>query len=251
MATVPEYQYVPVYGIDEYAPLGVPSSAQLGGGANSTNDNLMTTLWTQIEYDEGSDAPINGQLVKPVYAFGGDWFSQLVDGNLVDLPNVGLKSDLRSRYSARFALDVKNKDEVNYPLVAFLKPPQELRQMLVKSLSSEGTVMTYLRSALDNLTWNLRLQRINLEGEYEGDVPDYDAAFSSFFSAMPYFNGDGADGVFPTPFTNVESWLGTATGAKQLIDALDSGNFSVGVQVFPQYDRVTYTVEWPHSIGRG
>jgi hypothetical protein len=259
MATEPEYVYIPIYGVEEYDALDTPSSAQLGGGAKVTNDNLLVSLWSQLEEDQDTGIPVDGQLVKPAYAFGGDWFSQSLGPqpagqNILNLPNVGWKSDLKSRYAARFFLDMKGKSQVSPPFMAFLKPPAELRQMLVGALSLDDNGNTvYQRPILDNFTWKQDSRGAGLEGELEG-VEDVDTAFSSFFSEIPYYIGDGSDGVFPTPMTNLEGVLDSGNaGVQTLLNNLRNGTFSVGCWMFPEnpFSSMYHTIEWPHSIGRG
>lgn len=258
-ATIPDYTYIPIYGIEEYDALGVASSALLGGGAKDVNnDNLMVTLWTQI-VESQAGIPIDGQLVKPAYAFGGDWFSQSLGPqpaghNIYDLPNVGWKSNLRSRYSARFLLDVQSKTSITYPFIAFLRPPQELRQMLVGALSldDDGNVV-YQRPMIDIFTWNQ--YAVQMDDAGEGNGPDsVTANFSGFYSDVPYYLGNGADGVFPTPFAAVPEVLASGSAnVPALIEALRTGDFSVAAWLFPNTGATSlmHTLEWPHSIGRG
>jgi hypothetical protein len=249
MPTQPDYLYIPIYGVEEYDALGTPSSAQFGGGAKSTNDNLMVSLWADLELVAG--IPLEGQLVKPVYAFGGDWFStpEPPGHNIYNVPNVGWKSALRSRVAARFFVD--DKGSLNRPFMAFLQPPQELRQMLsgALSLDADGNVV-YQRPMLDLLSWSLD----GVDASFDGAIEEpsvVEHVFSGFFSELPYYVGDGSNGVFPTPLPILEDVLLNGVNTQPLIDALRSGAFSVACLLFPvSFESQLITIQWPHSIGR-
>ena len=129
MATIPDYTYTPLFGVDPYDALGVPESAQTGGGAKVSNDNLMISLWQIDSFTEGG-VPIAGDLMKPSTEFGD--FTAPPSSQFINLPNPGTLQQLPgSRLSSSFSFfPDKSKKVGAFPLLAILNPPSELKGLL-------------------------------------------------------------------------------------------------------------------------
>lgn len=256
MATDPTYIYNPIYGVEPYAALGVPESAQLGGGAQVTQENLLVTMWGNINIPAGF-IPTSGDLMKPQTAFG-DYLNSVVP-ELKDLNTEGYKQDFVSRYSARFLIDVKGEQDVAFPLMGVLNPPAALKQRLAGSLevapsaAPAGWTVTVKKPITDGSSWGLSAQTIDLDGSFGIDA-DISGAFGAVFSELPLCATDGSDGVFPTFYQNLLSGSfggGTLAQMQEFVDAVNSGNFFIPV-IFDSSDTdFSVTIEWPHSIGRG
>ena len=252
MPTQPTYSYIPAYGIEPYAALGTPESAQTGGGAKVTQDNLIVSLWGSITFFDG--VPSAGKLMKPVSAFG-DFFATLVPG-FVGFPNNGWKTEFASRYAARLVLELQGKDDIDYPIMGVMNPPASLKQRLAGALevaasgAPQGYTVTIKKPITDTLSWNINAQSIDFEGSYAGGAQAFDAEVAGLFADLPFCATDGSDGVFPTFYAGLVN-NPTLGQVKTLVAALNSGNFFIPFQIGADVGSLAVTINWPQSIGRG
>jgi hypothetical protein len=254
MATQPSYVYVPAYGIEPYAALGTPESAQTGGGAKVTQDNLIVSLWGNITFQNG--VPSAGKLMKPASAFG-DFLEALLPG-FVGFPNNGWKTEFASRYAARFVLELKGKEDIDYPILGVMNPPAALKQRLAGALevaasgAPQGYTVTVKKPITDNVSWNINAQSIDIEGSYAGGASGFDAEVAGVFADLPFCATDGSDGVFPTFYAGLFDFPSPTLGqVKTLIAALNRGNFFIPFEIGAEAGSLAVTINWPHSIGRG
>lgn len=254
MATPPAYIYQPVYGVEPYDALGVPQSAQTGGGAKITNQNLVRTVWS-IE-GEFNNAPDAGRLLKPVTEFG-DFFAQASDDSAIGLSDIGLKQVFDSRYAARFLFAAKGKQEVSWPAMAMLHAPQSYRQALVGAVRAQiddnavGGNTIFSKSVMQNLCWRGYYQIAEREGEQQDSTGVM--TFGGPFADVPLYKTDGSDGNYP-------EFLPGPLQAASINELIETYNWiNAGKPVFVPAvlapdavdDSVLVTIEWPHSIARG
>lgn len=252
MATNPDYLYNPVYGVEPYAALGVPESAQVGGGCDVTNRNLLRTIWT-IDNEEFG-APVAGSLLKPASAFG-DYFKPISNDVIVGFPTAGFKQSFNSRYAARFLLSTKGSQLIDFPLMAILSPPAEYRQALVGALEAVvaatpiGGSLIVKKSVMQFASWNIFFQSGDLETM--GVATNGSAEVGGVVNDLPIYRTDGSDGNYPIPLKGPFNALNLAE-LQEMIAHIDSGApFYVPVVLETTETSPMITIEWPYSPGRG
>lgn len=249
------YVYMPVYGVEPYADNGGL------GGAVVTQDNLVVTAW-QVT-DKGLPPPDYvsfGQLLKPA-AVNTNPILQQVD-------RVGGSQAFESRHSGLVYINGDIGGAVDpVTIMAFvLNPPPELKQLLQGAVTYNGGNPLLLSSFNANKSlqgaYAWRPQVYGTAVHNAVSIVGGGAAFSSylFYSDLPgdsanlripFLKTNGANGVAPVFFD-----ASTANGVKQMIEAVNDGDFFICyvmvVDTDPAGGNASYNgVVYPHSAARG
>jgi hypothetical protein len=264
MATFPPpYFYFPIYGADLWTPNGPQSDSptgspvvpdgSYGGAIKTTNDNLLISLWT-ITDDEGG-IPTEGALLKPFSA--------------ANFPPIGIEGVgepgalplFSSRTTCRFELFVSDDPPFTYPILAILRPPQDLKTRLQNAvtLSLGGGPLGFSGRfnkpiVLEDSFWDVKFDERGdggavapSTGIWLPGTPLPGLLLGGTF--LPYTKTDGSDGTYPQFFDT--------SGPASVIpiqEALNTGNYFVPMLIAPGgslegISRVT--ISSPHTAARG
>lgn len=266
MPTVPDYIYQPSYGVEPYNPQGVAESAQVGGGADETNDNLLVTLYGTADVPNLGGEPVYtlvGDLAKPVTAFGD--FSSLSGVSSIDgLATIGSAQEFSSRNSCRFLMNPQAKQSLSGPFFAVLNPPQGIKQRLAGALSVEAVDVSAanpwgwrvtVHKSINDIYLPLARAVVGDEIGNIGEIIDIGGFNGGVFSILGLLATSGADGSLPTFLPNLPTSIAlgaTLSQVQTLIRALDTGNwyFPFFMALSPGDESAVITIEWPHSAGR-
>jgi hypothetical protein len=231
------YIYIPSYGIERYK--------KSNNGAEETNDNLLITLWQVID----SDPVLLGDLFIQNYA----------RDNVPVAEQPAYEQAFKSRDSARFYF--KFVAPPNPPtLFAVLNPSQEYQQKMVDAIVYNGGPVALLSSYMikkslqSNYVWDVFEQLAPTGRNVYAPGADLNATFSTYLdlgaSAAPlaFLKTNGADGNTPEFFDR-----STSDGVKEMIAAVNKGDFYVGMIISAQSetDGGYITIKYPHSVARG
>jgi hypothetical protein len=250
------YQYQTIYGVEPYAANGVPASADFGGGAKVTNNNLLITLWDLPGFSPGADPPVTGTLVKPFVntATGQAVIAGAASGG-IGLEE-GFSTFFDSRYSARILLSSQVSESNEPPilseyLMAVLQPPQDLKNYvlwLVNNLDTSAFTLDFTGSFFQTACWDFKATDTFYLAYQESAL----FGGADFGSGLKLLLTNGANGVFPV-FENI---VDTATAFAALRALVRGGTFYVPV-IFSRSQTLeddngqeVFTFSWPGSNAR-
>ena len=239
------YQYLPLYGVEPFNPLGVPS-ALFGGGADVTTQNLLITLWTVTT--AVNNVPTAGQLMRP-YTFTPDGIAALALAEQQAFTNAAAayKPAFPSRYSARISISAQEQ-ELTPTLFAILQPPQDVKNYVsnaIRSVSLDPSKVLGVNIKVANSL--LTFLGLNFYATDQQHVPANESClFSGAFSPMPVYKTNGADGVFPVAYAGT-----TPADFLALFNAFITGDYYIGA-VFTRDDDESrfYNFDFPGSNAR-
>lgn len=272
------YSYLPVFGVEPFDNVAkVPVSAfdplvgaditTFGGGADVTGDNLLVTLWGNIQPGQApNDPPVGGDLLQPTYTMleGSD-----VKATLPGLINNGYSPFAKSRTSFKIALLSSVVPDapsfITLPLMGILNPPGELKnaymyaakatRTAVSANNPTGALVQFKKSILDFLMWRGAFSvstniGISQECGIEGTI-----SVGGLF-ILPLAETSGADGAFPVFYPSLVSLIATGDVAaiQAYLDNIAAGNFYVPLYFQPLVDPGANLwlaeITWPHSVPR-
>jgi hypothetical protein len=231
-------KYIPVYGVEPYNAQGVPLADDYGGGADITQQNLLTTLWLLETPQVVADG---GVRIKP---------SVLSNNPGVAVIGPGLlRQQFNSRYAARFLLaSIDNYIEVPNYLAILQMPPEVLEGFLINN-AAEATLpqptLNLKNPFVSQYCWDAKVEDvINRHLAVEADITFSDVANAS----LPLLaKSDGSDGNYPAfwDMTQAATYNALRAGAPAYACCLmqfDSPATPANALV---------TIRWPHSSARG
>jgi hypothetical protein len=270
------YSYLPIFGVEPFKNVkNVPVTTfngvsgdyitTFGGGADVTGDNLLITLWGNLEsYSGPLVAPLGGDLLQPDYAMiEGAGVTDILPGLL----NKGFLPFAKSRTSFKITFLQSDGEGafVTLPLMGIMNPPGELKnaykyaakaaQAALTVNNPTGVLINFKKSTLDALMW--RAAFCGSSGSL-----DQITALSGFFASgnlfvSPLAKTSGADGNFPEFYPNVFGLLlaGDLAGANAYFDEIAKGNFYIPTYFEPVVDPGNENfwlaeITWPHSVPR-
>ena len=270
-----DYGYIPIFGVEPFknvagAPLTTVNSFNLktttfGGGANNTRNNLLVTLWGNLQFSETfSGTVLAGDLLQPVDASVEGSIAEILPG----LANNGFSSFADSRTSFKLSF-VQNSDEdpfVSSPLMGVLNPPGELKnaykylakamQVAISAGNPVGVLTTFKKSVLDLFMWRGAFCTTGSSIAQITALSGTLAAGNIFF--LPLLKTSGADGVLPVFYPSLLLELiatGDVDAVNVYLTALAAGDFFVPVFFSPTATPASGAawfaeITWPHSTPR-
>jgi hypothetical protein len=256
------YAYSPLYGVEPFenvagAPLtNISLGGQVetfGGGAKITNNNLLVTLWGNLENaaPPANPFPIAGDLLQPADSVTGQ-----VSAYAQDFQK-GLSQVFDSRTTAKFRFQQTDGEGafVETPLMAVLNPPAEIKNYYQRVMKVVNNEPTFLRSALDMLVWEAQF----FSSDFSLSLTNAQGLITAGNSlGFPLLKTSGADGVFPEfyPVLSQLLILQDVAGIKAYLEAIADGDFFIPVLIQPttpppaSEDPWGVKITWPHSIAR-
>jgi hypothetical protein len=245
-----EYHYLPIYGVEPWQNnANVLPAAAYGGGAKRTNENFLVSLWT-VDSIATPLTPTSGRLLKPM---PNTVDAIALDATIPGLGTVGLQTAFDSRTSARFSLQLLDEEAFNFPVLAILNPPQDMKTQYQNAVRASldpaapgGIDIKVLRSVLAFNALEAYFQNTDFSSPALGNVTPA-SILGGILGTMPLAATDGADGVFPT-FYNYDN----APNAVASIAAISKGLFFLSALIAPtEGEGFVLTLNWPHTAARG
>lgn len=257
MAEVP-YVAMPIYGCEPYL------DNDGAGGATVTGDNLIITAWT-VEDKGGTppDAPFTFEsILVPNYV--NDTLTSPSTGAVVGgVQSAAAKEASRqgmySRHSGLMYIQSQQSGgSTRWPVLLVLNPPPEYKQQMAYAVEYNGgdtalySSYTVNKPLQGNYAWRL----LGSEAEQQ-NAPEPAVQGAQFSTYLPnvgisdtlrtaFLKTNGADGVTPEFFDAY-----TAEGVREMIAAVNRGEFYIAYVVTSESDIGYAGVVWPHSAARG
>lgn len=242
-----DYTFIQQYGFEPYA------DNNGGGGAKLTSENLIVTTWSIEEiFVEPPGYVEFGELLKP----------NTINDNATLAERNASAQAFPSRTSAQCYLNA-GESELDIEMLGFvINPPAEYKQRLANALSFNGG----LTDDLENYTVKKSLQvcytwKTSLLGADAHNYFQLARELEFFYSTYLFFNDSqdaearlpflktsGADGQKPVFFD-----VSTVSGVKEMIDAVNRGEFFVllAMEYEPEENPPgVFNISYPHSIAR-
>lgn len=258
------YTYTPVYGVERFknvtnAPVTnitpvSPGAETFGGGAELTNNNLLVSLWSNLQVDENL-LPVAGDLLQPIYAQDGAAVSFLPTHRLY-----APMFDSRTAFKISFHQEEQDAEPMGQ-LLGFMNPPAELKNFyqnaaraVLDGASPIGFDFESLKNGVgvDSAIWEGSASEWNPVGHQSNPEPL--AFFIGNLVGFPLAKTSGANGIFPTFYTSVALALSTSdfAGMKTTLEGVSRGDFYVPVlfNAGAVGETLLYKFTWPHSIAR-
>jgi hypothetical protein len=240
------YEYIPEYGIE---PFKTPT------GAIETEENLVITQWETQSFEFDPFSIVLGDILVP-YPNSGQPPTNQVNG---------WQSAMRSRYSARFYLDLNDASEFPAFILAVLNPPQELRQQFAVAGANlppgedpdDDDDYIIKRSVQGSYGWEARFLDAAAFGQTDltPENAPITALSSSFLPGkgiwLPLLKTNGANGTPPEFFD-----VSTPAAVNNMIKTIENGGDLYVAIIYgaaPPPESRTWNIEfrWPHSAARG
>jgi hypothetical protein len=234
-----DYTYQPIYGVEPWQDnAGVGYPAVYGGGAKYTAQNLLVSMWTTIDPFPTLD--------KLLVSLPNTADAVALNAVIPGLGTYGVAQVFNSRTSTRFILQLDDEAIPN-DCIAILNPPSDYKSQLQNALKTNANSpvgFEVLKSFLGSQAFEYYVTNGKSEALPGGAIFGNPLGFGLIYA------NSGADG---TPPTLLPDYTAGFPAFQTTINALNSGNFYLGVTFSPGGDEDTgvFTINWPHTAARG